>query len=127
MNEVLSLLVWCRHDRQSDTLQLQVVNADTGKEVRISEGSFLLRVFSLEGGSVQRCFIRHVASGREAYVQGGSHLRSFVKACLLHVPESSSESSISGGQDELQDVPQPGKPEERTESSPSDKPEHTGK
>lgn len=127
MNEVLSLFVWCRRDRQTDTMQLQIVNVDTSKEVYLSEGSFLLRVFSLEGGSVQRCFIRHIASGREAYIQGGSHLRAFVTACLLQVPESLSESSAPGGREELSNGPQANEPDARPESPPPDVPGNTGK
>ncbi len=127
MNEVLSLFVWCRRDRQTDTMQLQIVNVDTSKEVYLSEGSFLLRVFSLEGGSVQRCFIRHIASGREAYIQGGSHLRAFVTACLLQVPESLSESSAPGGREELSNGPQANEPDAQPESPPPDVPGNTGK
>jgi hypothetical protein len=121
MNEVLSLIVWCRHDRQTDALQLQVVNVETGQKVHLSEGSFLLRIFSLEGGSVQRCFIRHIASGREAYVQGGAHLRAFVRACLLQAPEPSPESSAPGGREEL-----PGEPLERNEPPSGDTAEGAG-
>jgi hypothetical protein len=127
MNEVLSLLVWYRHDRQTDTMQLQIVNVDTGKEVHLTEGSFLLRVFSLEGGLVQRCFIRHIASGREAYIQGGSHLQVFVKECLLQVPESFSESSTSGGQEELSNGQRADGPDDGPESPPPEDPGKTGK
>ena len=127
MNEVLSLFVFCRHDRQTDTMRLQIVNVDTGKEVYLSEGSFLLRVFSLEGGSVQRCFIRHIASGREAYIQGGSHLRAFVEACLLQVPGSLSGSSAPAGQEELSNGPQANEPDARPESPTPDVPGNTGK
>jgi hypothetical protein len=98
MSEMLSLFVWCRHDLQTDTMQLQIVNVDTGKEVRLDQGTFLLRIFNLQEGAVQRCFIRHIASGREAYVQGGKNLRSFVKACI----QQSAESSIP---ERLEDVP----------------------
>jgi hypothetical protein len=102
MSEILSLFVWCRHDLQTDTMQLQIVNVDTGKEVRLDQGTFLLRIFNLQEGAVQRCFIRHIASGREAYVQGGKNLRSFVKACILQSAEFSPESSIP---ERLEDVP----------------------
>src|SRR6266702_5882984 len=127
MNEVLSLLVWCRHDRQTDALQLQIVNVNTGKEVYLKEGSFLLRVFSLENASVQRCFIRHIASGREAYLQGGLHLQTFVKECLLQVPGTLSESSVSGGREDLSNGPQADEPDARPESPLSDDQENTGK
>ena len=84
MSEILSLLVQCRHDLPTETMQLQIVNVDTGKEVHLKEGSFLLRISTAQKGSVLRCFIRHIASGREAYVQSGPNLRAFVKASLLN-------------------------------------------
>jgi hypothetical protein len=67
----------------TNTNQLKVVRVDTNEEVHLSDGSFLLRISRDEHTSVQRCLIRHIASGREAYVQGGSNLRAFIKACLL--------------------------------------------
>ena len=101
MSEMLSLFVWCRHDPQTDTMQLQIVNVDSGKEVLFHEGTFLLRIFNLQDGAVQRCFIRHIASGQEAYVQGGPNLRSFVKACILQSPESASASTGPAGSEEM--------------------------
>lgn len=78
-----SVLLWCRPDPQNDTTQLRVVRADTGKVVHFSASSFLLRISLEEQGTILRCFIRHIASGREAYVQSSSNLHAFVKACLL--------------------------------------------
>ena len=69
MSEILSLLVACRHDLPTETMQLQIVRVDTGKEVHFKEGSFLLRISTGQNGLVLRCLIRHIASGREAYVQ----------------------------------------------------------
>ena len=82
-NDDFSVIVRCWYDPQTDATRLQVVRVDTNEEVRLSDSSFLLRISLGERGSVLRCFIRHLASGREAYVQGGSGLRAFVKACLL--------------------------------------------
>lgn len=85
----LSLIVSCKYDLQSDTTQVQIVRVDTGENVLLREGSFLLRC-SLNGrASVQRCLIRHIASGREAHVQVGPGLRDFIKDCLLDTSESS--------------------------------------
>ena len=81
---MFSILVWCWHNLQTDTTQLRVVLVDTGEEVRLKESSFLLRMSRDEGSPVERCLIRHIASGREAYVQSGLGLRAFVKACLLN-------------------------------------------
>jgi hypothetical protein len=82
-----SVIVRCWHDLQTDVACLQVVRVDTNEEVRLSDSSFLLRISLGERGTVLRCFIRHLVSGREAYMQGGSGLRAFVKACLLKIDE----------------------------------------
>jgi hypothetical protein len=67
---------------------LKVVQVDTSDEVQLSDSSFLLRISGDERASVERCFIRHIASGGEAYVQGGPNLRAFIKACLLNTRAS---------------------------------------
>ena len=90
-NEELSIIVWCSLDLQTNATQLRVVNVATGEEVHLNSGSFLLRISIDAKASVTRCYIRHIVSGREAYVQGGPNLRAFVKACLL--PNSSPESA----------------------------------
>ncbi len=87
-NETLSLIIWCRYDRQADTMQLRIVRTDTAEEVHLSDSTFLLRISTDENAPVQRCLLRHIASGREAYVQGGPGLRAFVKTCLLRSGES---------------------------------------
>lgn len=84
-----SLIISCEYDLQSDMTQMLIVRVDTGENVRLREGSFLLRC-SLSGrATAQRCLIRHIASGREAYVQVGPGLRDFIKDCLLYTNESS--------------------------------------
>ena len=87
-NEELSVIVWCWPDLQMNATQLRVVNVATGEEVHLNNGSFLLRISIDAKASVTRCYIRHIASGREAYVQGGPNLRAFVKTCLLNSGES---------------------------------------
>ncbi len=82
-NEELSIIVWCSFDLQTNTTQLRVVNVATGEEMRLNDGTFLLRISIDAKASVTRCFIRHLVSGREAYLQSGSGLRSFIKACLV--------------------------------------------
>jgi len=94
--ETFSILVWCWHDLQSSTTQLRMVHVDTGEELHLSEGSFLLRFFGEVDSPVQRCLIRHMKSGREAFVQGGPSLRAFVKDCLLQSEGASSEGSLIG-------------------------------
>lgn len=99
-SRTFSVIVRCWYDVQADATQLQVVRTDTAKEVRLGDSSFLLRFSVDETTTVERCFIRHLASGREAYVQGGSSLHAFIKDCLLN-----------GGEHELDD---PGKTNETT-------------
>lgn len=82
-NEEFSIIIWCWHDSQTDITQLRLVSVDTGKEVPLKEGVFLMRISTDAKTSVVRCFIRHIASESEAYVQGGPKLRTFVKTCLL--------------------------------------------
>ena len=96
-NEMFSILVWCSHDAKTDTIQLRLVHVDTAEEVRLKEGTFLLRVSRDEGTSVERCLIRHIASGREAYVQAGPRLRAFIKACLLEEREPKATDSGAPG------------------------------
>ena len=82
-HDTYSVLIWCWHDPQTHATQLRIVHADTAEEVRLKKGSFLLRVSRDEGSSVERCLIRHIASGREAYIQSSKKLREFIKGCLL--------------------------------------------
>lgn len=82
-SENLSIIVWCWYDLPTDVIQVRMVRVDTGEDVRVQEGSFLLQISTDEVTSIMRCSIRHFASGREAYVQGGPNLRTFVQACLL--------------------------------------------
>jgi len=97
-SETISILVWCWHDLQTDVTQLRVKRVDTGEDVHLNEGSFLLRISRDESSSVERCLIRHIASGREAYIQSGPPLRAFVKACLLDTGPSSPSNPNSTGE-----------------------------
>lgn len=81
--ENLSIIVWCWYDLPTDAIRMRMVRADTGEDLRVKDGNFLLRFSVDEATSIVRCFIRHIASGREAYVQGGPNLHKFVKTCLL--------------------------------------------
>jgi hypothetical protein len=83
-SEEFSLIIWCWHDEQTGNIQLRMVHVDTGEEIPIKDGSFLLRIANHTDSSMVRCYIRHMASGREAYLQGGSKLRLFIKDCLLN-------------------------------------------
>ncbi len=83
-NEEFSIIIWCQYDLQINTAQLRLMRVDTGEDVPLRDGSFLLRISIDAKTLVLRCFIRHIASGREAYVQGGPKLRGFIETCLLH-------------------------------------------
>ena len=90
-SKTFSIIVRCWYDQQVDATQLQVVRVDTAKNVRLGDGSFLLRISLDETAPLGRCFIRHLASGREAYVQGGPNLQAFIKDCLLNGSEAVNE------------------------------------
>lgn len=80
---MLAVILWCGHDPVAGGVQVRITRTDTAEDVRLRDGSFLLRITTDEKSSVQRCLIRHLASGREVYVQSGPKLRAFIKACLL--------------------------------------------
>lgn len=82
-SETFSILVRYWHDGQTDATLLQVVRTDTGEEVRLADGSLLLRVIPQPGSPTERYLVRHVKSGSEVYLQSGQHLRNFVLDCLL--------------------------------------------
>jgi hypothetical protein len=81
--ETFSVILWCWHDLRTDALQVRVTRVDTGEEVHLDDGSFLLRISMDANASVLRCLVRHTTSRREAYVQSGLGLREFIKDCLL--------------------------------------------
>ena len=82
-SEPFSLLVWYWHDIRTDSTQLRIVRTDTGEEVLLSDGNLLLRIFINSDTTGARCFIRHLGSGHEVYLQSGQRIRDFVTDCLL--------------------------------------------
>ena len=80
---LFSMIVICRHELQTNTTRLHVVRTDTAEEVSLDSSSFLVRISMDDETDVERCFIRHIASGREVYVQSGPGLRTFITSCLL--------------------------------------------
>src|SRR2546421_13091799 len=99
-SNALSIIVKCWYDSQTDATHLQVVRTDRAEEVHISNSTFLLRISVNEAVPVERCYIRHIASGREAFVQGGPSLRAFVKTCLLNGGSPESYDLGAGGNNE---------------------------
>jgi hypothetical protein len=82
-NTTISVLVRCWYDLQTGTTRLQVIRTDTSEAVRLGDKSFLLYFSVEENTSVKRCRIRHIASGKEAFVQVGPNLLAFIRSCLL--------------------------------------------
>lgn len=82
-SRTISVLVRCWYDPQTNAMQLQLIRTDTLEEVRLGDKGFLLRI-SVDEEKRARCYIRHIASGREAYVQGGARLVAFINDCLLN-------------------------------------------
>ena len=97
---LFSIVVKCWHDPMTGTTHVQVVRTDTAQEVLLGNNTFLLRIPVEEKGRVQRCWMRHIASGREAYVQGGPGLRDFIKTCLLNGGSPESENPGAVGDNE---------------------------
>lgn len=82
-DEIPPLLVWCKPEQQTRTTKIQAVRVDTGEEVYLNEDCFLLRITTDANAPMTRCLVRHVASGSEAYLQGGPNLQTFIKTYLL--------------------------------------------
>jgi hypothetical protein len=82
-SQTFSFLVWCWRKKQTGTTQLRVMSVDTAQELPLSDSCLLLRITVDEETLVERCLIRHLNSGRETYIQGGSGLRTFVQTCLV--------------------------------------------
>ncbi len=80
---MLSIIMKCWYDPQTRATRLQLVRTDTAEEVGLSSANFLLRITQDEVTQTERCFIRHIASGQEVYVQSGPGLQAFIKSYLL--------------------------------------------
>jgi hypothetical protein len=90
-NKEFSVIVRCRLDPKTNATLLHIADVETGEEVHLDDASFLLRISIHAQTSVTRCYIRHIASGNEAYVQGSAKLRAFIKAHLLKEGSSANE------------------------------------
>jgi hypothetical protein len=83
-SNIFSIIVKCWHDTQAGATHLQIVRTDTAQEVHLANSTFLVRI-SVNGSTIiERCSIRHIASGREVYIQGGPGLSDFIQTCLLN-------------------------------------------
>jgi hypothetical protein len=78
-----SFVIQCWRDLPTGVKLVRVVRVETEQTVPIATTSFLLRFTRSADGVIERCYMRHIASGRESYVQGGPGLSAFVHECLL--------------------------------------------
>jgi hypothetical protein len=83
MSTTSSFMIQCWQDLHSARKLVRIMRVETEQAVPIETNSFLLRFMYSDGGRVERCYIRHIVSGREAYLQGGPGLSEFVRECLL--------------------------------------------
>ena len=72
-----------RYDAEGSTNQLQLVHVDTGQNLRLDKGTLLLRITIDPDNDILRCHVRHLASGRDAYIQSSVHLQTFIQSCIL--------------------------------------------
>lgn len=96
-SDIFSIIVKCWRDTPTGKTHIQVIRTDSAQEVFLENSTFLVRVQRWEAGRLDQYYIRHIASGRDAYVQGGPSLRDFIKTCLLNggLPETE-ESGVVG-------------------------------
>jgi hypothetical protein len=82
--EGVSLIVRCRCELQRATSE-ERLQGTVGAECSL----FLIRLSTDTSKAVERCMIRHIASGREVYVQSGAGLSRFIRESLR--PDGSAE------------------------------------
>jgi hypothetical protein len=76
-DEGVSLIVRCWGELQGATPEDRVQGI-----VELESSLFLIRLSADTGKATERCMIRHIASGREVYVQSGAGLSRFIRECL---------------------------------------------
>ena len=78
-----SFVIQCWQALHTSIKLVRIVRIETEQTVPIATNSFLLRFTHSDDGRSERCYIRHIASGREAYLQGGLDMGNFVRECVL--------------------------------------------
>jgi hypothetical protein len=73
----MSLIVRCRCELQRAASEKRL-QGTVGPECSL----FLIRLSTDTSKAVERCMIRHIASGREVYVQSGAGLSRFIRESL---------------------------------------------
>jgi hypothetical protein len=94
----MSVRVQCWYEAETGATRVKVERIDQQEEIQLNDGTFLVRVTFDRGQLVQRCFIRHLASGREAYVQGGPGLSTFIRDSLLASPRAAKPALAEEGE-----------------------------
>ncbi len=91
-SEPISLTMQLWRDPGCNSFCVKVTAIETAEEVSLKEGIFLLRFAFDEERKLQRCYIRHVSSGRETYLHGNAKLLEFIRECLLVLPRETNNS-----------------------------------
>jgi len=92
----LSFLLQCSPELDTGVTRVRILDIqddEAMQEVSLRSATFLVRIAIGHGRVLERCFIRHIASAREAYVQGGPGLSRFVQDCLLDNGPAAAHSS----------------------------------
>jgi hypothetical protein len=97
-DESWSFAVQLWPDPGTGVTSIQVVRVDEAKVLHLSSSSYVVRIMIDQEHGITRCLMRHVGSGCEAYLQGGSGLKAFVEDCLLEQPLSKPAASDRAGE-----------------------------
>lgn len=84
-----SFIVHLSPDRQGSTIQIWIVQVEEATPVHLNRASFMIRAAVDAERTITRCLVRHLSSGREAYLQTGSALPAFLGAYLVPAARSS--------------------------------------
>jgi hypothetical protein len=88
--------IHCSRDQHTGPLRVRVSSL-SNPDVHVRAGSFLVRVWIDRHNRLDRCQVRHVASGEETRVQGGPGLSAFVRRHLLEDDGSAGQRSPDPG------------------------------
>jgi len=94
--ESITVIVDIWSDSADRGIRLRVLDVDQAREIPLNDARFLVRITLDDRRRMHRCLIRHLASGREAFLQGGSGLSAFVRACLLQNDEQTGLANVKG-------------------------------
>jgi hypothetical protein len=88
---IASFLVQYWAELGGGATRLRVLHVSDGGgqvgEVQLGASTFLVRIALDQGRAMERCYIRHIPSARETYVQGGPGLSAFIRECVLRAAD----------------------------------------